>query len=42
MPLLVGGVVLAMLGVALVWWNCRKSINPAATTRESRPAIGRG
>jgi len=39
-PLLAGGAALATLGVALVWWNSRKSINPASISRERRPAAG--
>jgi hypothetical protein len=39
-PLLAGGAALATLGVALVWWNSRKSINPASISREGRPAAG--
>lgn len=40
MPLLAGGAALAVSGVALVWWNSRKSIDPAAMSREAIPATG--
>ena len=40
-PLLAGGIFLATLGVALVWWSSRQFIVPAASSRESRPARGR-
>jgi hypothetical protein len=35
---LMGGI--GMSCVALVWWNSRKSINPASISRERRPAAG--
>lgn len=40
-PLLAGGVALAALGVALVWWNSRKSFDPEVVSRERRRATGR-
>ena len=40
-PLLASGVLLATLGVALVWWSSRQSIVPAASSRESRSAMRR-
>jgi hypothetical protein len=40
-PLLAGGIFLATLGVALVWWSSRQFIVPAASSRESRSARGR-
>ena len=40
-PLLAGGVALATLGVALVWWNSRKSFDPEVVSRERRRATGR-
>jgi hypothetical protein len=40
-PLLAGGVALAALGVALVWWNGRTSFDPEAVSRECRRATRR-